>query len=73
MLGVILSPTTQQTLKTRGARRTALQAVTVSENSSITIRTWRFYYRGMRLKQKVKKTSKAKECGCCEGAQIGSI
>ena len=40
MLGVILSPTTEQTMKTRGVRRTAWQAVTVSENSSIAMAPW---------------------------------
>ena len=61
ILGVVLSPTTQQTIKTKGARRTALQGVTVNENLSIGIRTWRLYYsarRNEKIETNRKKTGK---------------
>ena len=55
MLGVILSPTTQQTMKARGGRRTVLQAVTVTENSSIAIETWRLYYSPARNEKQLER------------------
>ena len=55
ILGVVLSPTTQQTIKTKGARRTALQGVTVNKNLSIGNRTWRLYYSARRNEKQLKR------------------